>query len=69
MDRLKYFYLVEDTTMIPTTMKESCWDHMVTSMLKPSQLTRMSNVLVMGSIFPTRSNTMFTVEMKIFQVQ
>ena len=52
---------VEEKTMILTTMKENCWDHMATSMLKPNQLTRISNVLVIGS--------MLMVEMKIFQTQ
>ena len=60
---------VEVTTIIPTTMKENCWDHMATSMLKPNQLMRMSNVFVIGSTFPTLSNTILTVEMKIFQTQ
>ena len=50
-------------------MKDNCWDHMETSILNPIQLTRMSNVLVMGSTLPTRSKTIFTVEMKIFQMQ
>ena len=35
---------VEVNTMIPTTMKDNCWDHISMSMLKPNQLTRMSNV-------------------------
>ena len=69
LNLLRISYLVELTTMIPTTMKESCCDHMVTSMFTPSQFTRMSNVLVIGSTLPTLSNTMLTVEMKIFQVQ
>ena len=42
--------------MMPTTMKESCWDHMETSMLTPSQLTRMSNVLVIGSTCGVTNN-------------
>lgn len=60
---------VEVKTMIPTTMKENCWDHMATSMLKPNQLTRISNVLVMGSTLPTLSKTMLTVDIKIFHTQ
>ena len=48
---------VEVTTMIPTTMKDNCWDHISMSMSNPNQLTRISKVLVIGSIFPTRSNT------------
>merc|ERR1719341_1216230 len=61
--------LVEVTVIIPTTIKDNCWDHISMSMSKPNQLTRMSNVLVMGSILPTLSKTMFTVEMKIFHTQ
>ena len=61
--------LVEVKVMIPTTMKEICWDQTVTSTSSPNQFTRMSKVFVTGSTFPTRSNTMFTVEMKIFQMQ
>ena len=60
---------VELKTIIPTTMKENCWDHKATSMLKPNQLTRISNVLVIGSTLPTLSKTMLIVEMKIFQTQ
>ena len=31
----KYAPLVDENTIIPTTIKLNCWDHIVTSILKP----------------------------------
>ena len=31
-----YLPLVEENTIIPTTIKLNCWDHIVTSILKPA---------------------------------
>ena len=35
LDMVKRRPRVELNTIIPTTMKLNCWDHIVTSMLKP----------------------------------
>ena len=50
--------LVEVTTMIPTTMKEICWDQTVTSTSMPNQFTRMSNVFVIGSTWENEENAL-----------
>ena len=57
--------LVEVTQIAPTRKKETCCDQNTTSTSNPNQWTAISRVFVMGSTLPTRSNTMFTVLIKL----
>merc|ERR1719423_476435 len=60
---------VEQNTIGPTKMKEICCDQKSTSMSSPNQCTAISIPFVIGSTLPTRSKTMLTVLMNIFQMQ
>ena len=56
---------MEHTIMIPTMMKLRCCAQNCASNLKPSQSADISSPREIGSFFPTRSNTMLIVHMKI----
>lgn len=59
-----------DVTIIrPTRKNDTCWLQKATSISKPHQCTAISSPLVTGSFFPTRSKTMFIVQIKIFHRQ
>ena len=68
-ERGEIAWLQTSLSSLPVNCQDNCWDHISMSMSNPNQLTRMSKVFVMGSILPTLSKTMFTVEMKIFHTQ
>lgn len=57
------------TTIQPTSKKDMCCDQKAMSNCTPHQLTAISMPLVTTSFFPTRSNTILMVQMKIFHTQ
>lgn len=60
---------IDVTTMQPTKKNDTCWLQNAISISKPHQCTAISIPRVTGSFFPTRSNIIFIVQMKIFQRQ
>lgn len=60
---------IDVTTIRPTKKNDTCWLQKATSISKPHQCTAISSPLVTGSFLPTRSKTMFIVQIKIFQRQ
>ena len=60
---------MDEMNMIPTRMKEMCYDKKMTSNSRPSLLLAISKPRVIGSVRPTCSNRMLMMHMKILYRQ